>query len=215
MTDRRRTRPAGGPGMLAAGIRKGGARTAAAVLLLAGIFVGAVGLLVDDDLQLRVKSRLYPLKYEKLILEAADEYGVDPYLVAAVAKAESGFDRDARSSVGAVGLMQLMPDTAEWIQRQPDWRGGVVADLTEAEGNLHLGAYYLAFLTELFDGDVRMTLAAYNAGQGNVAGWLRDAGTPDTLGAEDIPFPETREFVDRVEKLRRMYRELHPGVFVT
>jgi soluble lytic murein transglycosylase len=184
-------------------------------LVAAALVVGVVGVLADDDVERKVQGRLYPLKYEEQILEAAEAYDVDPYLVAAVAKAESGFDPRAESPVGAVGLMQIMPDTAGWIQRRPDWEGGTVTDLTDPADSLALGAYYLSYLTGLYDGDVRLALAAYNAGQGTVAGWLRDAGTTDTLRSEDIPFPETRDFVERVEKFRELYRDVHPEVFVT
>jgi soluble lytic murein transglycosylase len=193
----------------------GGTRTAVTILIVAALAVGVVGVLADDDVERRVQGRLYPMKYETEIKEAAATYDVDPYLLAAVAKAESGFDPRAESAAGALGMMQLMPDTAVWIQGRDDWDGGAVDDLRDPEASLALGAYYLHYLTDLYDGDVRLALAAYNAGQGTVAGWLREAGTPETLGSEDIPFPETRDFVDRVEKFRDLYRDVHPEVFVT
>ena len=185
--------------------------------MLALLVLAVVGALAQGGCGAEVQSRLYPLKYEMDILRAAEAYGVDPYLVAAVAKAESGFDAGAVSSAGAVGLMQIMPDTAAWIQDQPEWKGGEVADLTDPPANLQMGAYYLAFLTELFDGDVPSTLAAYNAGQGTVIGWLSRPGADRerVLETGDIPFTETREFVRRVEKLRALFMKAHPEAFLT
>jgi len=185
------------------------------VLGLALLVVGLVASGVGGELKTRVESRLYPLKFEEHILRAATAYGVDPYLVAAVAKAESGFEPGAVSPVGAVGLMQIMPETAVWIQQRPDWKGGAVPDLTDPAANLEMGAYYLAYLTQLFAGDLRSTLAAYNAGQGTVTGWLTRSGSETGLQSGDILFTETREFVARVEKLRARFLRAHPGAFVT
>jgi len=162
-----------------------------------------------------VQSRLYPIEYRETIREASERHGVDPYLVAAVVKAESGYDPEAVSAAGAVGLMQLMPSTAEWIEGRDDWAAGAVGTLTDPEWNIELGTYYLAFLLELFEGDVRATLAAYNAGQGTVAEWLARGvlGEGASLDPKDIPFPETRGFVERVEKLRLIYLQAHPEAF--
>lgn len=194
-----------------------GLRLGLVLFLLALLAVAAVAAFTNGNFADRVQSTLYPLKYEADILRAGEIYGVDPYLVAAVAKAESGFDPRAVSSAGAVGLMQIMPGTAEWIQQQPDWKGGSVSDLTDPPANLEMGAYYLAFLTELFDGDLRSTLAAYNAGQGTVSGWLTRPGADGArvLDSADIPYAETRAFVRRVEKLRDLYLRAHPEAFVT
>ncbi len=162
-----------------------------------------------------VQSRLYPIEYREAIREASGRHGVDPYLVAAVVKAESGYDAEALSAAGAVGLMQLMPSTAEWIEGRDDWAGGAVDTLTDPDANIELGTYYLAFLLELFEGDVCAALAAYNAGQGTVAEWLAHgvSGERASLDPKDIPFPETRGFVERVEKLRLIYLEAHPEAF--
>lgn len=217
MSARRRSRSGRHTGRRGAPSWRTGPRLGLSLLLLALLAVAAVAVFTNGNFANRVESTLYPLKYEMDILRAAETYGVDPYLVAAVAKAESGFDPAAVSSAGAVGLMQIMPDTAEWIQGQPKWKGGSVSDLTDPAANLEMGAYYLAFLTELFDGDLRSTLAAYNAGQGAVSGWLTRPGATGggVLESADIPFAETREFVRRVEKLRDLYLRAHPEAFVT
>lgn len=189
---------------------------ATALLLVAVLMVSVTGWALSGDLPPSIQSRLNPLRYENEIRRAASRHDVDPYLVAAVARAESGYDPAAVSSAGAVGLMQIMPATAEWIVQRDDWQGGLGDDLTDPAVNLDLGAFYLAFLIDLFGGDVRSALAAYNAGQGTVATWLDAVGDGRrSLAPADIPFPETREFVERVERFRSIYRQAHPNAFLT
>ncbi len=124
-------------------------------------------------------KRVSGLPYGGLILQAAQRHQVDELLLAAMMEAESGFDPLAVSAQGALGLMQVMPETAEHYNR-----GDAALDPAV---NVDLGARYLADLLELFDGDVALALAAYNAGPGNV---LRYGGVP--------PFRETRRYLDRV-----------------
>jgi len=180
--------------------------------------MAGVGALLHDHLPLAVAQQLYPLRYRAEIAQAAGRHNVDPYLVAAVVKAESGFDSRARSDAGALGLMQLMPATADWIAARDDWKGVRRPDLNDPAQNLDLGTYYLAFLLDRF-GDVPTALAAYNAGHGVVEQWLAAegaspaGGSPTTLLAADIPFPETRGFVDRVERFRELYRQTYPEAF--
>ncbi len=154
------------------------------------------------------------MEYRVEIDRAATRYGVDPFLVAAVIKTESGFDTRAQSHAGAVGLMQLMPATAEWITSRPDWKGAVRPDLRRPQDNIDLGTYYLAYLLHRFEGDRASALAAYNAGTGTVARWLRQSD-PDGKGLarESIPFPETRGFIDRVERFHALYQRVHAGEF--
>ena len=193
-----------------------GPRRAALLLFAVTAVVFVVGFALSGDVQLRVESRLYPLRYADEIGAAAARHGVDPYLVAAVARAESGYDPVVVSRAGAVGLMQIMPATAAWIGEQKDWGGGPVLDLTDPVLNLELGAFYLAFLIDRFDGDVTSALAAYNAGQGTVATWLADgAGGRSSLQPADIPFPETRGFVERAERFLEIYRRVHPDAFLS
>lgn len=191
-----------------------------ACLILVGVAVviAAVGSLLHAHMPLAMARQLYPLRYETEIAGAAGQFHVDPYLVAAVVKAESGFDPEAKSNAGAVGLMQLMPATADWIAARDDWPGASKPDLRDPTENLDLGTYYLAFLLDRFH-DVPTALAAYNAGHGVVEQWLaaRGArpmdGSPTTLLAADIPFPETRSFVERVGRFRDLYRQIYPRVF--
>jgi soluble lytic murein transglycosylase len=187
------------------------------ILAVSVMVVVLVGTVARDALPGRLMPLLYPLHYEKEIASASARYHVDPYTVAAMAKAESNFDPAARSRVGAVGLMQLMPETAAWIVSRPDWRGGAQADLTDPQTSLDLGAYYLSYLLGRFEGGEVEALAAYNAGEGTVGGWLSKRLARDpaagALTVGEIPFPETRSFVERVQRYRAVYIKEHPGPF--
>lgn len=160
-----------------------------------------------------VSERLFPIQYVDEIEEAAALYDLDPYLVAAVVKTESGYDPSAVSSAGAVGLMQLMPETADWIVSLRTWRGPRQPDLTDPAQNVLLGACYLDYLSEMFEGNAVLTLAAYNAGQGVVSDWVLAAGGESAFGLADIRYGETRSFVQKVEHYRDVYSRSHPDAF--
>jgi soluble lytic murein transglycosylase len=143
----------------------------------------------------------YPLEYEHIVRGHARQYELDAALLAAVIYRESKFDPDARSSSGAIGLMQLLPDTAQGIAQLTGGSRFEVDDLYDPEINVRYGSFYLRRLLEKYD-DERLALAAYNAGQANVDGWLAE-------GVEEIPFPETREFVDNVLEAREVYARVY------
>src|ERR687891_281140 len=164
---------------------------AAAVLAVAG--VGAWIVESEPDFYLRTR---YPLEYEHIIRGHAANYELDAALLAAVVYAESRFDPMARSDAGAVGLMQLLPETAKGIALRTGGDRFVVADLVDPEINVRYGAWYLDHLRDRY-GQMRLVLAAYHAGQGNVDEWLERGG--------ELEFPETREYVDEVTRLRGVY----------
>jgi soluble lytic murein transglycosylase len=139
----------------------------------------------------------YPLEYDHIVRGYAEQRNIDPALLAAVIYRESKFDPDARSSSGALGLMQLLPDTAKGIALYTGGGRFVVDDLYDPDINVRYGSFYLRRLLDKY-GDVRLALAAYNAGQANVDQWIAE-------GEEEIPFPETREFVDNVLEARDVY----------
>ena len=142
----------------------------------------------------------YPLRYEQIVRGHARHYDLDPALLAAVIYQESKFKASARSASGAIGLMQLLPSTAEGIALHTGGTDFRVHDLYDPEINIRYGAWYLHHLIEKY-GDEETALAAYNAGQDNVDRWRRDG-----VG---IRFPETRAYVDRVEELKRIYRDAY------
>ena len=152
----------------------------------------------------------YPLHYETEIRAAAAAHRVDPLLVAAVIYTESGFKPGAESPRGARGLMQVMPETAQWIAGQTGYPDYSAEMLFEPRCNIELGTWYLADLLETFSGDLVIALAAYNGGRGEVSRWLEEKiwdGTAANL--EQVPFVETRNFVTRVLKTYRRYAGLY------
>jgi soluble lytic murein transglycosylase len=142
----------------------------------------------------------YPLRYSTIVRAHAHNYDLNPALLAAVIDEESKFRADAKSSAGAVGLMQLLPDTAKGIAIHTGGSKFVTSDLYNPEINVRYGAWYLHHLIQKY-GDERLALAAYNAGQQNVDSWRAEG--------KDIQFPETRAYVDKVERLKGIYRRTY------
>lgn len=183
------------------------------VVVVLGIAVAAVWIAATRAVVPGVSATLYPVHYQEGIARVAKQYHLDPYMVAAMVQTESGYDPRAVSPAGAVGLMQLMPDTATWITGLESWKGSDAPVLTDPDENLELGACYLAFLLEHFGGHTRPALAAYNAGQGTVVGWVEAAGGGSSFDLSDIRFPETQNFVQRVEHYWELYARVHPHMF--
>ncbi len=184
-------------------------------LILLGILVavaatGSVLVLTGKAVLPVASEQIYPIRYREYVATAARQYGVDPYLVAAVIKAESGYDPVAVSTAGAVGLMQLMPDTAKWVVSLKNWKGGEKPQLTDPNDNIQLGACYLAYLADNFGGDSTAMLAAYNAGEGTVRDWIQSGGGTKAFDLSDIRFPETRAFVEKVKKYQVLYQRIYP-----
>ena len=169
--------------------------SALAVLVLA--IAAAWTVREEPDFYLRAR---YPLEYEHIIRGHAANHGLDPALLAAVVYVESRFDPNAKSKAGAIGLMQLLPETAKGIALRTGGDRFVVADLRDPEINVRYGSWYLNHLRERY-GDPSLALAAYHAGPGNVDHW-REEG----LG---IPFPDTRAYVEEVERLRHVYADAY------
>lgn len=171
-------------------------------------------LAVQASIQARAWNVLawrFPPAHKNLFMDAASRYQVDPWLTMAVARRESAFYPQARSGVGAVGLMQLMPATARKVSAQigqdtpPD-------QLTRPVTNIELGTHYLAELLQRFNGNRVLALAAYNAGPHRVENWLaddNDKAVPADVWIESIPFHETRDYVQAVLTYRVLFIGLH------
>lgn len=172
---------------------------AAAIVLALG---AVVALVLAGVLQDRMQRVIYPLEYEQVIRSASAEYDMEPALVAAVIHTESGFDPQAQSDQNAYGLMQLVPSTAGYVARQSDIQG----DFREPETNIRLGVWYLNYLEERYAGSERLMLAAYNAGEGTVDGWLQEESFDIS---QDIPYPETASYVEDVRETRDTYADLY------
>ena len=149
-----------------------------------------------------VMRTLYPLRYEATIREASEENGLDPAFVAAVIYTESRFRPDVKSHQGAYGLMQLLPQSARYIERN----SGIEGDFRDPQVNIRLGTWFLGYLNDRYDGDERLMLAAYNSGEGSVDAWTSDEGFDIK---KDIPYKETRQYVDRVLEAQKTYQDLY------
>ncbi len=174
---------------------------AAALLVVAG--------LIAKDMILR---STYQKAHLETVSEMAEEYGLDVYLVAAVTYIESKYDPDAVSGKGAIGLMQIMPDTGEWIAWRLKMDGFKTSMLTDPQLNMRMGCWYLRYLSERYGGRLQLVLSAYNAGPGKVDSWLKDpACSKDGKTLSHIPYDETRQYVSKVLDANEQYKELYPA----
>ena len=173
-------------------------RFVVSVVLIAAVAAGFVYLRSGEPTW--VQRIHYPLRYEQIVRGHARNYQLDPALLAAVIYQESRFKADARSEAGAIGLMQLQPDTAKGIAIRTGGSRFQTADLYNPEINIRYGSWYLRHLLSKYD-DEKLALAAYNAGQSNVDTWRAEG--------KGIQFSETRAYVDRVEDLKEIYRSAY------
>lgn len=149
-----------------------------------------------------VMRTMYPLRYEETIREASEENDLKPAFVAGVIYTESRFRPDVESHKEAYGLMQLLPQSAHFIQR----KSGIKGDFRDPKINIRLGTWFLGYLNDRYDGDERLMLAAYNSGEGSVDAWTSDRGFDIE---KDIPYKETREYVERALEAQKTYQELY------
>lgn len=181
-----------------------------AVVILILVLCVAVFIYGDmfSKIRIGIEHRIYPLKYEQEIIKAGEKYDLEPQLIAAVIYSESKFQEDATSSVGAMGLMQLMPETFQWLcDKRGEEHSSV--ELYDPFVNIDYGSYYLSWLYEHF-GDIYTACAAYNAGIGAVEGWLEsDTYTNDGVTLSYIPYSETSNYVAKIQNAVPKYNELY------
>lgn len=151
-----------------------------------------------------VYGYLFPMKYREEIINACEIFDVDEALVFSVINVESRFDQNAVSHRGAVGLMQIMPSTAEWLAGELNIDQ---YDLKKPEDNIIFGVYYLSELCQRFE-KLETALAAYNAGPTNVSNWLKkEEYSSDGTTLKQIPFEETRNYIQKFQKNYRYYKK--------
>jgi soluble lytic murein transglycosylase len=152
---------------------------------------------------------LSPVTQKQLLYELAGTEKVDPMLLAAIIKSESGFNPVAESSKGALGLMQLMPDTAAQMAHELKLNYQDADDLYTQDVNLRLGSHYFAKLLKSYNGSLVLALAAYNAGPAKVRAWgLLAWGQDQDLLLDAIPLPETKAYVQRVLWHYRFFKRM-------
>jgi soluble lytic murein transglycosylase len=157
-----------------------------------------------------IERWMYPIEYKQEIEQHASKYDLNPLLVAAIIRSESNYKPHLVSDKGAIGLMQLMPETANWAADKMGIVPPTAAQLHDVETNIAIGTWYMDSLHKQFAGNDAMMIAAYNAGPTNVRKWQNDGvwdGRFDT--SLDIPFGETRHYMNRVQKFYTKYETLY------
>ena len=176
------------------------------LIILIAVFL--IYFIVGDGKTMILK-KIYPIEYQEYVEKYAAEYGLDRYLVYSVIKVESNFDPHAYSNAKAKGLMQLMDKTAEECSKKGGFGYIIPGDLYDPEKNIRMGCYYLGSLMDTY-GNMELAITAYNGGTGNVNKWLSDSALSDGNGGlSDIPYTETKEYVQKVMKTFKTYNKLY------
>ncbi len=161
------------------------------------------------NISIHLVRGFFPAKYVDEIKKYSEEYSVDPYLVMAVIKAESNYQKEAVSNKDACGLMQITPSTAKWLAEKAGISDFEDEDIYSPEINIKLGCYYLSYLYDMY-ADTKCMLAAYNAGNGTVDKWLSDFNySTDGKTLEKIPYKETEQYINKVNNYTKIYRILY------
>ncbi len=184
-------------------------RRVLAILCLIAISL-AVGFGVDL-LWDKAEELTHPQAYREIVAKYAGQYNIPEYVILAVIKTESDFDPRATSSAGAMGLMQMMPSTFEWLTGDEHLGEHLpVQRLYDPEVSIRYGTYYLKYLYRQFNYRRNTAIAAYNAGEGNVSKWLKSSEYSDGAGnLTHIPFDETRSYVSKVNSAIDLYQKLY------
>ena len=169
-------------------------------LLVLAVLLAVVGagwrLWLSDAVQMRF---VYMWDHQQDIITYSKKNNIDPFLIAAIIKNESNFEQRAVSKAGAVGLMQIMPDTGRWIAEQMGLKGYQDSDLYQTKTNIRMGCWYIGELEHEFKGNLVLIMIAYNAGRGQTHQWMQQYGWDyDFNDIKAIPFPDTREYVAKV-----------------
>ena len=166
----------------------------------------------SDAVQMRF---VYMWDYQQDIITYSQRNKVDPFLIAAIIKNESNFNHKAVSKVGAVGLMQIMPETGRWIAEQMGLDNYKDTDLYQTRTNIRMGCWYVGELDHEFKHNLALVMIAYNAGRGQTHAWMQQYGWDDNFNdLKAIPYPDTREYVAKVlqdrDKYYLLYRDKVP-----
>lgn len=183
-----------------------------AILLIICLSIG--GGIVINELWNVFDRYMHPINYADIISEASREFDVPQYIIYATIKVESDFDPYAESSAGAIGLMQMMPNTFEWLTSDEHLGENLSKKrLEDPKTSIRYGTYYLSYLYRRFDYNWNTAFAAYNGGEGNVVEWLQNPKYSDMNGnLTDIPFKETKNYVKKINAAIKTYQDLYPEI---
>ncbi|HBM98934.1 MAG TPA: transglycosylase [Ruminococcus sp.] len=181
-------------------------------ILVLVIFAGAILFMLghfNEDTKDKLEKLNYPTDYSEYVEKAASDYGLEPSIIYSIIRTESNFNPDAQSSAGAYGIMQIMPSSFDWLQELRGEEGKYDADaLFEPEICIDYGSYLLKYFYDYY-GNEQCAVAAYNAGF-VVSDWLADPQySSDGETLNDIPYPETNDYVTKVQSAKEMYKKLY------
>lgn len=181
-------------------------------ILVLVIFAGAILFMLghfNEDTKDKLEKLNYPADYSEYVEKAASDYGLEPSIIYSIIRTESNFNPDAQSNAGAYGIMQIMPSSFDWLQELRGEEGKYDADaLFEPEICIDYGSYLLKYFYDYY-GNEQCAVAAYNAGF-VVSDWLADPQySSDGETLNDIPYPETNDYVTKVQSAKEMYEKLY------
>lgn len=169
-----------------------------------------IGIIINNSTT--ILKLMYPLRFKDYVVKYSQQNEIDPYLVFAIIKAESSFNPKATSNKNAKGLMQITETTGKWGAEKLKMEGFFPEHLYDPEINIRIGSWYIKNLMREFDNDMKLAIAAYNGGSGNVTEWLKNSEYSRTGKSLDkIPFKETDRFVKRVINNFSVYKRLYEG----
>lgn len=172
------------------------------------IFIALIFFLESVNIKNIMLKKIYPIRYKEYVYKYSTEYEIDPFLIYSIIKTESNFNEKSISTSGAIGLMQLMDSTAEEIAEKQKINY-LITDLYNPEINIKFGIKYYSELNEYYN-NIYLTLAAYNAGIGNVNKWIESGIIKkDGSNVENIPFKETSNYIRKVLRNYKIYQELY------
>ncbi len=161
------------------------------------------------EIDKKIMKAIYPLKYTEYVEKYAKKYDIDPYMVYAIIKAESNFDENAKSATDAIGLMQIMEETALETANKMDLDVSV-EDLFKPDININIGLNYFTYLLNKYDDNYALAIVAYNAGMGNVDNWIKEGIIEeDGSDLENVPFKETNNYVRKILRDYEIYKDLY------
>ena len=152
---------------------------------------------------------IYPLKYENIVENVAQKYNVEKPLIYAIIKCESDFEEKAESFAGALGLMQITPDTFKWLEKYTHNHYISKEDMLNPENNIECGTLFISVLLERYK-NLDVSLSAYNAGIKTIDGWLKEKeNSPDGKTLNNIPYGETKKYVNKVNFAYKVYKFIY------
>ncbi len=162
--------------------------------------------------RVKIQKIFYPKRYNEIISVYANEYNIEKNLIFAIIKAESNFNENAVSNKNALGLMQIMEDTAKDVAEKNNIKidkDNARQEILKINNNIHIGTKYLSILIEKYQ-NIELALAAYNAGTGNVDNWIQNQIiSKDGTDIEKVPYKETNNYVRKILQNYKIYKKLY------